>query len=186
MKKKCIALLLTLCTLFSLSACGTTELQTQINQLQSDLEEKEAQIADLGEKLQKREKILYEKIEGVFSYQEAYDAGLLTRDDLMSIAYYSHYSLNEGLFPENYTPQPRTQDNLDEETKLKIKEQIAEHYINLTSENIQLYYVSEYNNRCILFGYDLIGAGPGVDGYPHCYIEGINLICTPHYVWIKK
>ena len=57
---------------------------------------------------------------GVFvDLQTAYDYGLLTKDDLMSIAYYQfggRYK-NEDIMPEDYTPQPKNPETIDEATE---------------------------------------------------------------------
>ena len=55
-----------------------------------------------------------------YSLQEAYDKGLLTREDLLNIAY-----LNNGYTEEGFTPSRLNPEKLSEDTENKIKETIA-------------------------------------------------------------
>ena len=59
--------------------------------------------------------------EDFYTLWEAYRFGWLTQDDLKSIAYYNHNrSGNEDIMDKDYTPMPKTPEELDDETKLKI------------------------------------------------------------------
>ena len=54
--------------------------------------------------------------------QEAYDAGYLDRDDLISAAYYyNEGKYNEEFMPEGYEPMPKEPETLDEATELAIR-----------------------------------------------------------------
>ena len=62
-----------------------------------------------------------------YTLQEAYDNGYLTREDLMSIAYYHHNGreYNEKTMPEDYAPIPKEPPELGEEISWKIREAAA-------------------------------------------------------------
>lgn len=60
--------------------------------------------------------------EGTFyTLQKAYDEGYLTKEEIMSIAYYHNGSRvhNEEIMSEEYTPIPKTPQELSEETSKK-------------------------------------------------------------------
>ena len=67
-----------------------------------------------------------------YTLQEAYEQGYLTYDELMSIAYYHHAGNlnNEEVMPEDYVPQPKTPDVLDQKTEQQIKKDAAHKYNN--------------------------------------------------------
>ena len=71
-----------------------------------------------------------EDIETFYTLQEAYETGYLTREDIMSIAYYHNGGrvYNEGIMSEGYTPIPKTPQELSEDTVNKIKETAADEY----------------------------------------------------------
>ena len=62
----------------------------------------------------------------VCTLAEAYEYALLTRDDLMSIAYYQNggRTYNEDIMSKDYTPQPKNPETLDADLQRKIKETI--------------------------------------------------------------
>lgn len=66
----------------------------------------------------------------LYTLREAYELGLLTRDDLMSIAYYhnSGSTHNEEIMSESYKPATKTPEGLSAETELKIKSTAATDY----------------------------------------------------------
>ena len=69
--------------------------------------------------------------EGTFyTLQKAYDEGYLTKEEIMSIAYYHNGGrvYNEEIMSEEYTPIPKTPQELSEETVNKIKENAAYEY----------------------------------------------------------
>lgn len=64
-----------------------------------------------------------------YTLQEAYNNGLITREDLMSIAYYhSGRTYNEESMSATYNPAPKIPEVLSDETELKIKTTAAEEY----------------------------------------------------------
>ena len=84
--------------------------------------------------------------------QEAYDCGLLTQDDLLSIAYYTQGTrLNEELMGESFSPKPKNPETLSETTKeeiiIALKEKTEQNYIVIHK------YLGTYNN-CIVIYYE--------------------------------
>lgn len=68
------------------------------------------------------------KNEGIFyTLQEAYDAGMLTQNDLMSIAYYHNggRKYNEDIMSEDYTPIPKMPQELGQNVSYKIRATVA-------------------------------------------------------------
>lgn len=67
-----------------------------------------------------------------YTLEEAYEAGFLTRDDLMSIAYYHNGGRehNESIMDEEYAPKPRVPQELSEEMSSKIRNTAAYDYRN--------------------------------------------------------
>jgi hypothetical protein len=66
-----------------------------------------------------------------YSLQEAYDNGLLTQDDLRSIAYYQ----NGGSDDESFVPKPKSPVTLSAETESAIKESAAASYRAQKNDN---------------------------------------------------
>ena len=64
-----------------------------------------------------------ESIGTMCSLEEAYERGLMTQDDILSIAYYYNQGTdgNEELMGENYVPNPIVPETLDEERVYQIK-----------------------------------------------------------------
>ena len=60
----------------------------------------------------------------VCDLQTAYDYGVLTRDDLISIAYYQNSGRhhNEDIMSEDYTPQPKNSETMGDDVRRKIVE----------------------------------------------------------------
>ena len=66
-----------------------------------------------------------------YTVTEAYEEGLLTREQIMSIAYYHHEGTfsNEEIMGEDYTPLPLTPEELPAETvKALLQDHIDEDY----------------------------------------------------------
>ena len=64
-----------------------------------------------------------ESIGTMCSLEEAYERGLMTQEDILSIAYYYNQGTdgNEELMGENYAPKPMVPETLDEERVNQIK-----------------------------------------------------------------
>ena len=102
--------------------------------------------------------------------QEAYDAGYLDRDDLISAAYYyNEGKYNEEFMPEGYEPMPKEPERLDEETEMAIRVAWLEaKEYEVTEEHIQnvgiRIYCGTYND-CIVVKFEQ-GLNDAPDGYP--------------------
>ena len=68
----------------------------------------------------------------LYTLQEAYDNGYLTREDLLNIAYYNGDQERNESALQNFEPTPIGE--LSEEISLKIREYVAERYRNDGSE----------------------------------------------------
>lgn len=129
-----IALLLGIVMIFGVAGCNIDtqndlqgkidDLQTQIEELEERLAEMEDQFGDRDKKIEQLEKELAEKSTGTFyTLREAFVNGWLTREDIMSIAYYHNGGRwhNEEIMSEDYEPAPKKPEVLSEFTELKIK-----------------------------------------------------------------
>lgn len=78
-----------------------------------------------------------ESVGTFYTLEEAYEAGFLTRDDLMSIAYYHNGGRqnNESVMAEDYAPKPKVPKELSEEISLKIRNTAAYDFRNDESVN---------------------------------------------------
>ena len=90
----------------------------------------------------------------LLNLREAYDNGDLTEEDLLSIAYYNQRTrYNEELMGEDYSPQPKDPETLDEKTEKKIVKALKKYVKKECSEHITiLNYLGTYNN-CIIIEY---------------------------------
>lgn len=116
--------------------------------------------------------------------QEAYDAGLLDTDDLISAAYYyNEGKYNEEFMPEGYEPMPKEPETLNEATERAIRVawlEIKEYEV--TETNIQRTGIRTYcgmYNDCIVVKFEQ-AFYDAPDGYPdgaeHSYsttVDGI-------------
>ena len=74
--------------------------------------------------------VVEEELGKFYSLQEAYDNGWLTREELLSIAYYYQGKyLNEELMPEDYLPITKNPEVLSEEIQLEIRQTFYERYV---------------------------------------------------------
>lgn len=95
-----------------------------------------------------------------FNLADAYDAGLLTQEDLLSIAYYHHSQLHLGkgidcnaeLMVENYQPIKKSPEKLSEEQEKNIKQSLLSELEkefpeeSLSQDNISFWqYYGTYN-----------------------------------------
>ena len=102
--------------------------------------------------------------------QEAYDAGYLDRDDLISAAYYyNEGKYNEESMPEGYEPMPKDPETLDEATELAIRVAwLEDRGYEVTETNIQNAGIRTYcgmYNDCIIVKFEQ-GFYDAPDGYP--------------------
>ena len=135
MKKKIMSVVMSIVMLFgvgSFAGCqdNTAGLQAQIDELQAKLEEQAVNIKELERgNSSLRDKVTELEKEssnapGVFySLESAYEEGWLTKEDLLSIAYYNQgTNYNEDKMTEDYQPIPKYPEILSAETEWKIKE----------------------------------------------------------------
>ena len=96
-----------------------------------------------------------------YSLQEAYDNGWLTQEDLKSIAYYQSggRSGNKDIMDEDYRPMPKRPAELDDETKLAIKQAYYkrqfpdEDWSNVSPEPFYPYYGCYH--KCVVISFPL-------------------------------
>lgn len=182
MKKLFAALGFAFIIAFGVAGCNadTDKLQSKIDELQNALNEMSDTLSEMDEKIDGLERELAQKLPGtVFTLQEAFDGGLITKEDLMSIAYhYDGRNGNEEIMGEDYTPLPKTLLVLDEITELKIKCAMAEKLRDNSGyiEDVEGFHIEGYYgtyNGCVAFiGYDdymSIGAAETSET-----VEGVN------------
>ena len=93
-----------------------------------------------------------------YTVTEAYENGWLTREEVMSIAYYHNGGnrYNEDIMDENYTPLPKTPKVLSKKTENSIKQTHlnrhyqGEDYAELSGVRIDMYY-GTYNGCVAVF-----------------------------------
>lgn len=122
-----------------------------------------------------------------YTLQEAFDQGMLTQDDLRSIAYYQ----NGGSEDEDFEPKLKTPESLSEKTEKAIKETRAYDLRNQDTKPIKeakakditiLKYYGTYNNCIALMMNDIYHDYPTalrevtVEGVLFRYSDGNSLI----------
>jgi len=190
-----VALFMGTVMVFSVAGCnaGTQnelqgkvdDLQTEIAELSDRLAEMEDQIRKRDERIEKLEKQLSGELsEGPFySLQTAYDNGWLTQEDLMSIAYYNNggREYNEEIMPEDYAPQAKTPEILDEPTNLAIKQSVWEESFkednphNITTNDIGVSYYGIYKN--------CVAVKTGCYKFPYLTVEGGEIVSGVYFYY---
>ena len=119
------------------------------------------------------------KISGAFyTVEEAYEAGYLTREDLMSIAYYHNggREYNENCMPESYQPAPMQPEEIDTATANAIKDEYIEEFrpdYEATREDIFIdHYYGCYNGAFAVIISDNFSDFPGVIDFVE--IDGVT------------
>ena len=182
MKKILIAILLAVIAVFGVAGCnlGTGNLQAKIDELQETLGELNQTLSEMDDKVDELERELTEMAPGsIYTLKEAFDNRWLTKEDLMSIAYYHNNGRanNEEIMGEDYTPLPQTP--LDEKTEYKVKCAMAKDY----NENYKAkekgddytidQYCETYNGCVVVMAHNKYSGTTGevwIDS-----IEGINI-----------
>ena len=129
--------------------------------------------------------------EGTFyTLQKAYDEGYLTKEEIMSIAYYHNGGrvYNEEIMSEEYTPIPKTPQELSEETVNKIKENAAyeynsehNHETKATADGFTInQYYGTYGSCIVVIITDIYSGSPGIVGIET--IANVNLYMNAAYV----
>ena len=119
------------------------------------------------------------KISGAFyTVEEAYEAGYLTREDLMSIAYYHNggREYNENCMPESYQPAPMQPEEIDTATANAIKDEYIEEFrpdYEATREDVFIdHYYGCYNQAFAVIISDNFSGFPGVIDFVE--IDGVT------------
>ncbi len=148
-KKILVAFVVAIVTAFCFAGCNanTDELQRRIEELESQLQVRDEKMAQLEESL---EKLTEENSGAIYTVQEAYDNGYLTKADLMSIAYYHNGGRqhNEQIMDEAYNPAPKTPETLNDKTELLIKRVAAKDYrdnYDITEAEASGFTITEYD-----------------------------------------
>jgi len=106
-----------------------------------------------------------------YSLQEAYDEGLLTEQDLMSIAYY-HGSL--GGVAGTFAPTPKDPEIIGKELEKAIKQSFLDDFIDedgWTIDDFSISYYGTYDNAVAIFA---IFPGGGIDAPWNEIIAGVT------------
>lgn len=122
----------------------------------------------------------------LYTLQEAYDLGLITKTDLQNIAYYANYPNHD----ESFTPTPKNPEELSAETAHAIKQTYA-YEIHQENENLTITpsavdirrYHGTYNN-CVVFM-----KGSWFQAFSEVEIGGITFLRYPVqeiYVWVSN
>lgn len=131
------------------------------------------------------------KGEGVFyTLKGAYNAGYLTKEEIMSIAYYHNGGrvYNEEIMSEKYTPIPKTPQELSEKTVDKIKENAVYEYnseqypkTKATADGFTInQYYGTYGSCIVAIITDIYSDSPGIVGIET--IANVNLYMNAAYV----
>ena len=141
--KKSIILLLLMTMVFGVVACkgsqneNSSALESSFttsslgsSSLQESSSTEESSSLQENSSPQESSSVVEEELGKFYSLQEAYDNGWLTREELLSIAYYYYEEKfpslggrygNEEIMDENYTPLTKTPATLDVEMDLEIR-----------------------------------------------------------------
>ena len=82
----------------------------------------------------------------LYTFQQAYDMGYLTREDVMSIAYYYYdgRKYNEGIMSEDYAPQPKIPEEINKNMAAEIKQAYLEQKAEFPEGDKDLVHISYY------------------------------------------
>ncbi len=121
--KKFFCILVVAFLSFTFTACTASSLsQNELEKLNQRISELEEENKKLKDKIAKYEE--QQSFGEFYSLQQAYDSGLLTQDDLKSIAYYYNGGIegNEETMGVDFQPQSMTPEILDKITEFSIKQ----------------------------------------------------------------
>lgn len=146
--KKLISVLLALvsviCVAFSFVGCGNNEAAEKGNV---------SPVTDAKENSGDGKKLEAGKF---YTVTEAYESGYLTREDVMSIAYYHNRGnyKNEEIMGENFVPLPKTPETPSEETDKAIIDSFYDserwNQYNCAKEDLVYLYYGIYGNAIVL------------------------------------
>ena len=174
-----IVLLLAIVSLFGFVGCvssSQSELQSKIDELQSRIEELEEQIRERDERIKELEK---ENVGTLYTLQEAYDNGYLTKEDLEQIAY--HVNENE------------LSGTLDSKIERAIKEAEADIWRNranhpepeATAEEFTIEKYFGVYGRCYVVGIDNVYIGYPANGN-RFLVDGVEFYTLYYYIKVWK
>lgn len=179
---------------FCVAGCnaGADKLQSDIDELRNTLDEMNQTLSEMEDKIGGLERELAEKLPGtVFTLQEAYDDKLITKEELISIAYrYDGRNGNEEIMEEDYEPLPQTLPEPDDLTQLKIRCAMAKDLRDKSRDIKEVggfHIVGFYGtyNGCVAFmGYDdytSIGTAETTET-----IDGVKFVYPTHKIKIWK
>ena len=115
-----------------------------------------------------------------YTVTEAYEEGLLTREQIMSIAYYHHEGIrrNEEVMGEDYIPLPLTPEKLSDKTENCLKQAYLneyyqdKNYAELSGVKIDRYY-GTYNGQVVVMMSDDYSGGADIEWEEK--VAGINI-----------
>ena len=194
--KKLIILLLLMTMVFGVVACkgsqneNSSVLESSFttsslgsSSLQESSSTEESSSLQENSSPQDSSSVVEEELGKFYSLQEAYDNGWLTREELLSIAYYYYEEKfprlggrygNEEIMDENYTPLPKTPETLDEEMDLEIRKAYVKGNIyRVDTVEIEVY--------CGTYGECIAVFMHGEGGYPDA--EDIEKVLDIQYVY---
>ena len=133
-----------------------------------------------------------------YTLQEAYDAGYLTKEEIMSIAYYHNGGrvYNEDIMSEDYTPIPKVPQALSENVSYKIRETVASELRRSNIKNAKadgvniIHYYGTYDGAvAVIATHSYLGDSPAVAVDSSYSVAGVIF----HYwtynhiqIWIEK
>ena len=131
--------------------------------------------------------------------QEAYDAGYITREDLLDIAYYADLGniRDEDMEPIEHTPRPKTPEVLDEKTEKQILKTKGYYIVGRDRDGAKvkkrrirkmiMLYLGTYNDYVAAFIQDTDGGGL-CGGYSYV-VSGISFSRSDYgdvVIWKKN
>ena len=170
--KRLQAFLLSVVLIFSLvfSACGGATSESSINSIDSSVESSEESSTDSSEEIVATGEF--------YTLEEAYEKGLLTKEDLQKIA-----------DVHNSAIKPDLTDQLSNELATEIKEAYAKElreqpdtiFPNITSEKLLIYFFGFFNNNAVVSLTNVLEGGLGVDYDISLDIDGVIFKFTMRY-----
>ena len=136
----------------------------------------------------------------IYSLREAYENGLLTKEELMSIAYYHNGGrrYNEAIMGEDYTPIPKDPAELSEATSLQIRNTAAWEYqqegthaeLDVTADGFQVQsYYGTYRGAVAAIIQCLYYEHPAVDRDFSYELDGVIVHYHTYWeieVWVEN
>jgi len=170
--KRLQAFLLSVILVFSLvfSACGGTTSESSVESLTSSVESSEE-----SSEVESSEEIV--ATGEFYTLEEAYEKGLLTKEDLQKIA-----DIRKGI---QSSPNEKLSDELAAEIKearaKELREQPDTLFPNITSEKLLIRFLGFFNNNAVVSLTNVLEGGLGVDYDVTLDIDGVIFKFTMRY-----